>query len=179
MAQLPSPAEEFVATNEMLVSHPARQRYAHTKLDGMVTASKLFKVGTVVIFTCRIVRVPAGTQGKVVGVAEGMYIDCLFSGEVIRVRPQTFDYVDNCGEKLASRTQIPLLLGWAVTMHRCQGLTLESPAIESSKQQWKKEGVLYSGLSRCGTLRGLLVQGLRHELVVVSSRATRFYDSLL
>lgn len=96
----------------------------------------------------------------------------------MRVQPQAFDVVDNCGEKLASRTQIPLVLGWAVTMHRCQGMTLDSLAIDFSKQMWRKQGLVYSGLSRCCTLRGLLVRGLRHELIVVSARATRFYASL-
>lgn len=178
MAQLPAPAVEFRATDTVLVTHPARQRYALSKLAGMVAASKEFKVGAVVISTRRVESVPPGKQGTVTSVAAGVYVECDFGGEVVRVQPQAFDVVDNCGEKLASRTQIPLVLGWAVTMHRCQGMTLDSLAIDFSKQMWRKQGLVYSGLSRCCTLRGLLVRGLRHELIVVSARATRFYASL-
>jgi len=178
MAQLPSAAVEFKATDALFVAHPARVRYALGKLAGMVAASKEFKVRAVVILTRQVESVPAGTQGKVTRVVGGMYVDCVFAGRAVRVRPQSFDLVDNCGEKLASRSQIPLVLGWAVTMHRCQGLTLDSLAIDFTKQKWKKEGLVYSGLSRCRALRGFVVRGLRHELIVVSARAMRFYRSL-
>jgi len=178
MAGLASPAVEFNAVDTMLVTHTARQRYAVGRLDGMVAAKKVFKVGAVVIATLQIDAVAHGTQGKVTRVVAGMYVVCAFAGQVVRVRPQLFDCVDNSGEKLASRSQIPLVLGWAVTMHRCQGLTLDSLAIDFSKQRWRKEGLVYSGLTRCRTLRGLLVRGLRHELIVVSARAMRFYDAL-
>lgn len=45
MAQLPAPVVEFRATDTVLVTHPASQRYALSKLAGMVAASKEFKIG--------------------------------------------------------------------------------------------------------------------------------------
>jgi len=179
LARLPSPAIEFLAIDQVLVAHPARQRYAMDRLAGMVAASKVFKVGAVVISTRQIESIPAGCQGKVTQVLAGMYVVCSFAGQVVRVRPASFDLFDNCGEKLASRRQIPLVLGWAVTMHRCQGLTSDTLAIDFSQQRWRKEGLVYSGLTRCRTLSGLLVRGLRHELIVASARAVRFFNAFL
>jgi len=179
MARLTSPGVEFVANDEVLVGHPTRRRYAMDRLEGMVAAKKVFKVGAVVISTRTIEAVPPGTQGKVASVMDGMYVVCEFGGRVVRVLPHAFDMVDNCGVKLATRTQIPLVLGWAVTMHRCQGLSLDTLAIDFSKQTWKKEGLVYSGLTRCRTLGGLMVRGLRHDLIVVSGRASRFYGSCI
>lgn len=179
LAALPAPAAQFVARDEVFVTHRARRRFALERLAGMVVAVKVFKVGARVISTRMIGPVPSGVQGKVIEVVAGMYVDCVFSGKVVRVRPAAFDYIDNCGEKLATRLQIPLVLGWAVTIHRCQGLTLDSLAIDFTGQVWKEEGLVYSGLTRCPTLGAMLVRALRHELVVVSARALRFYNSFL
>lgn len=176
---LPSPAVEFVASDNVFVTHHARRRFALERLSGMVASTKLFKVGSIVILTRSVGPVSSGTQGTVTEVVAGMWVTCVFAGEVVRVRPVTFDYVDNCGEKLATRVQIPLVLGWAVTIHRCQGLTLESLAIDFTDQVWKEEGLVYSSLTRCPNLGAMKVRALRHELIVVSSRALRFYNSFL
>jgi len=178
-ARLPSSANEFLAMDHVLVAHPVRQRYAMDCLAGMVAARKVFKAGAVVISTRQIESIPAGCQGKVTQVLAGMYLVCSFAGQGVRVRPSSFDLFDNCGEKLASRLQIPLVLGWAVTMHRCQGLTLDTLANDFSQKRWRKEGLVYSGWTRCRTFSGLLVRGLRHELIVASARAVRFFNSLL
>jgi len=179
MARLPSPAVDFVATDEVLVQHPARRAYVQAKCAAMVAAKKVFRVGARIISTRMIESVASGSQGVVTSVVAGMYVECMFGEIVVRVRPHCFDFFDNCGEKLGSRSQIPLVLGWAVTAHRCQGLTLDTLAVDFSRQTWQKEGLVYSVLTRCRTLRGLLVRGLRHELIVVSERALRFYGSLL
>jgi len=152
MAQFPSAAVEITATDALFVAYPARVRYELGKLSGMVAAREEFKVRAVVILTLQVESTPDGTQGKTTRVLGGMYVDCVSAGRAVRVRPQYFDLFDNCGEKLASRSQNPLVLGWAVTMHRCQGLTLDSLSIEFSNQKWKKEGLVYSGLSRCCAL---------------------------
>lgn len=179
MAALPSDPVEFVASDELLVTHPARQRYALSNLECMVPATTVMKLGARVISTRRIGSIPAGTQGTVAGVVAGIHVICEFGGQHVCVRPHTFDMTENCGERLATRKQIPLVLGWAVTVHRCQGLSLDTLAVDFSYLQWKKEGLVYWCLSRCRALRGLLVGGLRHELIVVSARAIGFYVSLL
>lgn len=90
MAQWSSAAVAFTATDALFVAHPARVRYALGKLAGMIAASKELKVRAVVILTGQVESVPAGTQGKVTRGVGGMYVDCVFSGRAVRVRPQRF-----------------------------------------------------------------------------------------
>lgn len=72
------------------------------------------------------------------------------------------------------RTQIPLTLAWAVTVHKSQGMTLESAHIQCG--DFFAEGQAYVALSRVRNLDGLKVEGFDEAGVKTSSTAKRFYD---
>lgn len=59
---------------------------------------------------------------------------------------------------LLMRTQVPLMAGWALTIHKAQGMTLESVEVDLS--QCFSFGQTYVALSRGKALRGLKVKGL-------------------
>ena len=59
---------------------------------------------------------------------------------------------------LLIRTQIPLLAGWALTIHKAQGMTLEKATVKLGKC-WTG-GMQYVALSRVKTLSGLKVKDL-------------------
>ncbi|GAB7333136.1 hypothetical protein MBLNU13_g04801t1 [Cladosporium sp. NU13] len=70
--------------------------------------------------------------------------------------------VEELGHKtphsLLIRTQIPLLAGWALTIHKAQGMTLEKATVQLG-DCWQS-GMAYVALSRVKTLRGLKVLDL-------------------
>jgi ATP-dependent DNA helicase PIF1 len=62
---------------------------------------------------------------------------------------------------LISRTQIPLVAGWAMTVHKSQGMTLNRVVVDLRRSF--EEGQMYVALSRARSLEGLKVEGLGRQ----------------
>ena len=64
----------------------------------------------------------------------------------------TFPYTKKTSYQ-ATRTQFPLSLAWAVTIHKCQGLTLPETVIDMTPAKGKfKPGQAYVAFSRVRTI---------------------------
>jgi ATP-dependent exoDNAse (exonuclease V) alpha subunit len=76
---------------------------------------------------------------------------------------------------VSSYKQFPLKLGWAVTIHKAQGLTLDSCSIDFGHGAFAT-GQAYVALSRCKTLSALnLYQELKVEDALVDSAIQDFH----
>ncbi|KAI0566563.1 AAA ATPase [Gracilaria domingensis] len=93
------------------------------------------------------------------------------SREEYILRKELFSVRDRDASILASRKQFPIIPAYAVTIHKCQGLTLQSVAVEFTSTRWKPNGMVYVALSRCVSLKGLWVKGLTKEHIQHSSDA--------
>lgn len=80
------------------------------------------------------------------------------------------------GEVQASRSQIPLILAWALSIHKAQGQTLERVKVNLSRAFEK--GQAYVALSRATSMAGLQVLGFDPSKVVAHETVRRFYASL-
>ncbi|MQL92731.1 hypothetical protein Taro_025362 [Colocasia esculenta] len=74
----------------------------------------------------------------------------------VTVRREKWDVME--GEKvMARRTQVPLILAWALSVHKCQGMTLERLHTDLSRAFGC--GMVYVALSRVRSLDGLRLSG--------------------
>jgi ATP-dependent DNA helicase PIF1 len=80
------------------------------------------------------------------------------------------------GEVQAQRSQLPLILAWALSIHKAQGQTLERVKIDLKKVFEK--GQAYVALSRATSQAGLQVQNFDKSKVMAHPRVAEFYNSL-
>lgn len=76
----------------------------------------------------------------------------------------------------ASRYQLPLMLAWAVTIHRCQGLSMDAAVLDLAP--CFVAGMVYVALSRVRTLRGVHIISFDAAKVCADAHVKLFYSSL-
>ncbi len=113
---------------------------------------------------------------KVIKVKVGKDIFKVKREEWNKVKYVYDEYHDEMEEEVVSSfKQFPLKLGWAVTIHKAQGLTLESCSIDLGQGAFATEQT-YVALSRCKTLDSLnLYQELQVRDALVDSAIKDFH----
>ncbi len=76
----------------------------------------------------------------------------------------------------AEMSQIPLLLAWAITIHKSQGMTLDKVKCDLSKVF--ADGQIYVALSRVRSLEGLYIDGLDFNRIKANPEIVEFYSNL-
>lgn len=118
-----------------------------------------------------------GSAGVVVDFNENSYpLVRLNNGNLITVTPESWTIDDE--EKILARiNQIPLRLAWAITIHKSQGMTLDSAAIDLSRSF--TYGMGYVALSRLISLEGLHLGGINEMAYRVNPQILDFNEELL
>ena len=126
------------------------------------------KLGARVMFTKNDIerRFVNGTIGTISGFdkTSGLPVITTTSGREILAEPQSWVMQD--GPKiLAQITQVPLRLAWAITVHKSQGMSLDSAHMNLADAFEYGQG--YVALSRVRTLAGLSLAGLNARALEV------------
>ncbi len=126
------------------------------------------KVGALVMFTKnnQLDGYVNGTQGVVLSFHPDTKLPIVKtkSGNIIEVGPAEWSLFEG-DEELASVTQLPLRLAWALTIHKSQGTSLDAAVIDLSKAFEYGQG--YVALSRVRTLRGLHLIGMNQKATAI------------
>lgn len=88
--------------------------------------------------------------------------------------PETFD--TESGNVSLTRSQIPLILAWALTVHKCQGATLTN--VITDLTDVFEEAQIYVTLSRVCSLNGLSIININYSKIKCNSKVKDYYDSL-
>lgn len=116
-----------------------------------------------------------GSQGRVIGFSESMSPIIKFNnGVIMPINPHTWtsEKISSVGVK-----QIPLIYAWAITIHKSQGLSLDSALIDIGTQIFEY-GQTYVALSRIRSLDGVYLQSFNYRKIKVNPTVKRFYDML-
>ena len=76
-----------------------------------------------------------------------------------------------------TRKQIPLILAWAITIHKCQGLTLD--CVEISMDDIFENGQFYVALSRVKSLDGLFIKNYDASKIKTNDDVIHFYEKYI
>jgi ATP-dependent DNA helicase PIF1 len=74
-------------------------------------------------------------------------------------------------------SQIPLILSWAITIHKSQGATLERCIIDIGERVFEA-GQSYVALSRIKSLQGMSIMSYDVSRIMVNKRVKAFYTEL-
>lgn len=120
-----------------------------------------------------------GSLGKVVAFSQkGAYklpVVGFNSGREVIVEPDSWSLLENEIE-IASVTQLPLRLAYAMTVHKAQGMTLDKARINLAKAF--TPGMGYVALSRVRRLEDLYLTGLNQMALTVSEQARQLDEEL-
>lgn len=150
------------------VRFDARDQGDSLQLDAASGAPPILelKVGSLVVLTRTIDisrKLVNGSQGRVTGFTGSGALKrpiIRFAGAEITLDLVPFDV--RSGTRVAVREQLPLDFGWAMSVHKSQGLSLSG--VEVNLENIFEHGQTYVALSRAQTLDGLHLIGSEESL---------------
>ncbi|XP_061348777.1 ATP-dependent DNA helicase PIF1-like [Gastrolobium bilobum] len=98
-------------------------------------------------------------------------------GKEFLIGPEEWHVMDG-DVVVACRKQIPLSLAWAMSIHKCQGMTIDKAYIDLKGTF--APGMVYAAISRVTSLEGLHISGFSPSDIQVDRKVSKFYrDSAL
>ena len=116
-----------------------------------------------------------------VGIVSGMTANSVavsFDGELATLEKHSFEpSLDPSLKTKEKRLQIPLILAYGLTIHKCQGLTIEKVIIDM--KNCFEDGQFYVAVSRATCLENVRLLNYNIQSIKVSQKAKEFYETLI
>jgi len=98
------------------------------------------------------------------------------NGKVLEVKPHEF-IIDESGDVI-KKFQIPLILSWAITIHKAQGMTLEFVKTDIGNSIFEY-GQVYVVLSRVKNIEGLSLINIDYSKIKAHPKILKYYEKLI
>lgn len=106
-----------------------------------------------------------GSRGQIISFKDGHpLVKLQRNGRIIAVTPYSWALEED-GRERARVTQLPLRLAWAITIHKSQGMSLDSAEIDLSRAF--TPGMGYVALSRVRSLDGIFLKGINNTALAM------------
>lgn len=121
-----------------------------------------------------------GSRGVVTGFGPGPLYEpkVLFKGHSypVTISPQDWE-VEDAGVKGVKRSQLPLVLAYAITIHKSQGSTLDCALVDISASTFEY-GQAYVALSRAKSLEALYIHDIDPKAIRAHPKVIAFYKGI-
>lgn len=178
------PAKEYMFKAKILV-----QKYKNSTRnieDNFPISDELkLKVGALILMTKNDInkRWVNGTLGIISKIGEN-HLKVTIGGYEYQVDKESFESYEakySNGkieyEKILEVEQFPLILAYAITIHKSQGMTYKEVSCDLSKIF--EEGQSYVALSRCSSLNGLhLMEKINGKHIKINNDVVEFYENV-
>lgn len=166
--------EKFNAVDTYLSNSPYRKDYNKVL---RVPETLELKEGARVILLYNIntdIGLCNGSVGHYIKNENGLLL-VNFNGENHLISQVNFEVFEK-GKTVFKRLQYPLTLGWGISIHKAQGMTLDNVAINFSKIFAPSQA--YVALSRAKSYEGLYLKGLTKKSVFIDDRVVEFMNKM-
>lgn len=158
------------------VTYKGKKEVAKKRLAGLLVQESIaLKVGAKVMF---IANNPKngyfnGSQGEVVDFKKNLPIVKLVDNSMeIVVDRYDWEFRNDNNEVEAVISQLPLKLAWAITIHKCQGMSLDQAAVDLSRSF--TYGMGYVAISRLKSYQGLYLVGFNSKSIEMDPQVYQF-----
>lgn len=167
--------------NDLLIASNSSLKHDYEFLANNIMAEKNLelKIGTHVM--C-IANIDLDSINQIANGSQGIIID--FENDLPLVKFNNIEepiiinyYIWNSEtNKNVCVSQIPLIYAWAITIHKAQGVTLDSAIIDIGKNIFEY-GQSYVALSRVKSLEGLYLTSFDYTKIMANPKVKKFYNN--
>lgn len=177
--KLRDPARTYIA-EDAFTPYNSHAKYDHyiKPLDDTIPKAITLKKGAQVMLKANLdieAGLANGSRGVVVEIIDSGVKVKWMDGTTTIVTQHTWTQEDKDGK--ASRSQMPLILAWSLTIHKCQGSTLDYAIVDVGPSVFCP-GQAYVALSRVRSSEGLLLADLYPASIKADEDALNFVEGV-
>lgn len=116
-----------------------------------------------------------GSRGIIISFSQNIPTVQFLNGIVLDIKPH--EYVIEEGGDIIKKFQIPLMLSWAITIHKAQGMSLELVKTDIGNSIFEY-GQAYVVLSRIKNIEGLSLINIDYSVIKAHPKILKYYKLL-